>query len=323
VDLSICIVSWNTRELLDACLSSVAEHSDDLEVETFVVDNASSDGSARMVREHHPDVILIENGRNVGFAAANNQAMERATGRYVFMLNPDTEVLPGALKALVDFMDAHPEAGAAGCRLVSPDGTRQKSVRTFPTFRTFLHQFTILRLAGIFAREYGNYRMRDFDDGKVFEIDIGMGAALIIRRSVLDEVGLLDPNFFMYFEEVDICRRIKLAGHKIYFFPGATILHHGGQSAEQARVMLSRVRLQSVFTYLEKYNGPEKTALFKLLFKPLFYMKLLCDLPADLYSLTAYKTFKRDPRRARRVADRIRATGRFFGRDLLPFLFCD
>ena len=260
-DLSIVIVSYNTRQLLKECLDSVhaslAEST--LTSEVVVVDNASHDGSAAMVQKHFPQVRLIANRGNRGFAAANNQAL-RALGygtgdtphplppEYVMLLNPDTIVGESALTTLVRFMDENPQAGACGARLVHSDGSFQHSAFAFPTlFQVFLDFFPInYRLTD--SRVNGRYPPCLYQAGEPFPIDHPLGAALIVRREAIEQVGLLDERFFMYCEEIDWCLRIKAAGWHIWCVPEAQIVHHVARSTRQFRdemfVALWRSRYQ-------------------------------------------------------------------------------
>jgi len=232
-DLSIAIVSWNTRDLLDQCLESVYASSAGLGFETIVVDNASDDGSADMVASRYPDVELIQNRMNLGFAAACNLAFKHSTGRYFLLLNSDTIVLGGALKAMIEFMDSHPDAGAAGCRLLNRDGSLQRSCSRFPDLITEL--FDALYLSKLFpkSRLFGCYSMSYWGFDEVREVDFAGGSCLIVRREAVEEVGLLDEGFFMYTEEADWCYRMWEQGWKVYYFPDAQVIHLGGESVRR------------------------------------------------------------------------------------------
>jgi N-acetylglucosaminyl-diphospho-decaprenol L-rhamnosyltransferase len=253
IDLSIVIVSYNVRELLAKCLASVVSSPTAatnrqserdprlstidyrLSTEVFVVDNASSDGSAAMVRERFPTVCLIENHDNRGFAAANNQAFAQASGRYVLMLNPDTEVRPGALETLLDFMDAHPQAGACGGKLVYGDGSLQHSAFRFPTLAQIFFDFFPLNWRLTDSRWNGRYPRVWYARSEPFEIDHPLGADLLVRRAAAEQVGWLDDRFFIYCEEIDWCIRCKRAGWQIWCVPQAEIVHHEAQSTRQFR----------------------------------------------------------------------------------------
>jgi N-acetylglucosaminyl-diphospho-decaprenol L-rhamnosyltransferase len=272
-DLSIVIVSFNTRQLLKECLDSVyaslAEST--LVSEVIVVDNASRDGSAAMVRKHFPQVRLIANEGNRGFAAANNQAL-RALGygiedrrcplsptpyppppKYVMLLNPDTIVGGNALTTLVRFMDENPGAGACGARLLHMDGLFQHSAFAFPTlFQVFLDFFPInYRLTD--SRVNGRYPRRLYQTGESFPIDHPLGATLMVRREAIEQVGLLDERFFIYCEEIDWCLRIKTAGWGIWCVPEAEIVHHVARSTGQFRDEMFVALWKSRYQLFEKH----------------------------------------------------------------------
>ncbi|MBM3127939.1 MAG: glycosyltransferase family 2 protein [Chloroflexi bacterium] len=247
IDLSIVIVSYNVRELLARCLKSVdsgqwtvdsrnliADHCP-LSTEIFVVDNASCDGSTVMVREKFPSVHLIENAENRGFAAGNNQAFPLTRGRYVLMLNPDTEVRAGALETLVRFMDAHPRAGACGGKLLYGDGAFQHSAFAFPTLAQIFLDFFPLNWRLIESRLNGRYPRAWYARGAPFPIDHPLGADFLVRREVAEQVGWLDDRFFIYCEEIDWAMRIKRAGWQIWCVPQAEIVHHEAKSTSQFR----------------------------------------------------------------------------------------
>ncbi len=247
IDLSIVIVSYNVRDLLEQCLDSVVGHqtTDDgphdtsgmctLSSEIFVVDNASSDGSAAIVREKFPTAQLIANTENRGFAAANNQGFAQARGRYWLMLNPDAMVRAGALEMLVKFMDTHPRAGACGGKLVYAAGSLQHSAFQFPTLAQIFLDFFPLHWRLTDSRMNGRYPRAWYARGEPFQIDHPLGADLMVRREAAEEIGWLDEDFFIYCEEIDWCMRIKRAGWEIWCVPQAEIVHHAAQSTRQFR----------------------------------------------------------------------------------------
>lgn len=253
--LSIVIVSWNTRELLAQCLHTVADelaaNFEPDTVETFVVDNVSSDGSVEHVRQHFPWVRVIENRSNAGFAAANNQAIARSRGRYVLLLNPDTRILPGALRQLIDFLEANPHAGAAGSRLLNPDGTLQTSCHPRPTLvREFWRMFHLDKIL-----PYALYRMEQWSTQWPRDVDIVQGAALLVRRAVIEQVGALDTDYFIYTEEVDLCYRIQCAGWRIFWVPTSVVIHYGGQSTQQvAAAMFLRLYESKIIFFRKSYG---------------------------------------------------------------------
>lgn len=262
-DISVVIVNWNTRDLLDACLRSVLDEAAaaKLAVEIFVVDNASTDQSAAMVRRRYPGVVLIENTHNPGFAVANNQALVLAKGRYSLLLNPDTLVLEDGLGALVRFMDEHPEAGAAGARLLNANGSLQRSCSPEPTLGREL--WRLFHLDDF--KPQGVYAMRKWPVDKPRQVDVVQGAAMIVRAAVLEQVGLLDGGYFMYSEEVDWCTRIRQAGWRIYWVPSARIIHYGGQSARQIADAMFLQLYRGKVQYFHKHWGETTTGAYKVL----------------------------------------------------------
>lgn len=263
--LSICIVNWNTRELLRACLQSIYRYPLSEPFEVIVVDNASPDGSAAMVCAEFPQVVLIANTENVGYAKGNNQAFQRARGEFILLLNPDTEVLEGTLDKAVAFMRAHPEAGAIGAKQLFPDGRVQPSVRGFPTPMNLL--FEVTGLARLFprARLLNGYRMRWFPYNTLAEVDQPMATFLLTRRAVVEQVGLMDEAFPLFFNDVDWCYRIKQAGWRIYFVPEVQIIHHGGASTKQVRLHAIRESHRGLEQFYRKhYRGRINPVLYGL-----------------------------------------------------------
>lgn len=254
MDLSVVIVSWNVRDLLRRCLGSVLA-SRGVTLEVIVVDNASSDGSAEMVRRDFPQVRLVANSENRGFPAANNQGITLSRGRYVLLLNPDTEVINDALATMVAFADGERDVGVVGPQLLNPDGTVQSSRRRFPTLTTAFFESTWLQPYAP-RRLLQRYYVLDRPDDEVQDVDWVTGAALMARREAIDEAGLLDEGFFMYSEELDWCRRFRDAGWRVVYLPTARIIHHVGKSSEQV-LPARHIHFQtSKVRYFRKYHGP-------------------------------------------------------------------
>lgn len=228
-DLTIIIVSWKVRELLKNCLTSIYKETRNINFEIIVVDNGSVDDTVEMVIGDFPKVQIISNLNNLGFARGNNQGIKQARGRYVLLLNPDTVIIDGALDKIVNFMDEHASAGIAGCRLLNADKTPQLSVRRFPGF--FDHFAMMFKLHHLFRLKH--YLMTGFDYAREREVDQVMGAFFLIRRSVIEKIGLLDERYYIWFEEVDYCLRAKNAGFKVFYTPAAQIIHLGGKSFAQ------------------------------------------------------------------------------------------
>lgn len=261
VDVSVIVVSWNTRELLEQCLRSIYGTAGGLTTEVIVVDNGSTDGSVGMVRERFPQARLIVNRENVGFARANDQAMAMARGRYFLLLNSDAALRPGALEALVGLMESHPRAGIVGGRLVNPDGSFQASFMDFPTL--WGEVLLMLKLHRLFYSPYFPSHP-PAESEEVREADWIPGACMLVRREVWEEIGGLDETYFMYSEEVDWCWRVKRAGWRIYYTPEAEIVHWGGQSI--GRVPLEkRARVyRGKWLFFRKHRGRGTAGLFRL-----------------------------------------------------------
>jgi GT2 family glycosyltransferase len=250
--VSIIIVSWNVRDLLRACLASLPLA--DPAVEVIVVDSASGDGTPAMVAAEFPAARLIASPKNLGYTGGNNLGLEQAHGRYLFILNPDTELLPGALEALRVYLDAHPRVGAAGPLVLRPDGTPQPTRRRFPTLGlAFFESTWVQRLA---PRAWlRRYYAEDLPDGEPAKVDWVVGAALFVRGAAYHQVGGLDQGFFMYSEELDWQRRMRAAGWEVHHVPAARVVHHEAGSSIQVpaathiRFNTSKVR------YFRKYHG--------------------------------------------------------------------
>jgi N-acetylglucosaminyl-diphospho-decaprenol L-rhamnosyltransferase len=253
-DLSIVIVSWNVRGLLRQCLHSIFAAAERPSCQVIVVDNASTDGSAEMVEAEFPSVQLIRNSTNRGFPAANNQGLALARGRYVLLLNPDTEVRGAALATLVDYADHHPDVAVVGPRLLHADGSPQRSRYRFPTLATALFESTWLQPIAP-RRLLTRYYALDLPDDEPCDVDWARGAALLMRRAATEHVGPLDEGFFMYSEELDWCRRARSAGWRVVWLPTAEIVHHEGKSSEQV-VAARHIHFQtSKVRYFRKHHG--------------------------------------------------------------------
>jgi len=279
-DLAVVVVSWNVKDLLADCLALTFEslNGSGLDAKVWVVDNASHDGSAEMVRTRFPQVHLIASPKNLGFAAGNNRAL-REIGfgnpesripnpelpRYVLLLNPDTEVRSDAPATMVRFMDETPSAGVCGARLVYGDGSFQHSAFGFPGLAQIALDFFPLHWRLTESRLNGRYPRRLYEGGTPFEIDHPLGAAMMLRREVILRTGLFDEGYRMYVEEIDWCMRIRRAGWAIYCLPSAVVVHHAGQSTRQVRdemfVALWRSRLRLFGKY---YSGTFRWAARRL-----------------------------------------------------------
>ena len=260
--LSIIIVSWNTRDLLAQCLKTVSteiERLQPLSVETVVVDNVSTDDSVEMIKTEFPWVRLIANQENLGFAGANNQAIRQSTGRYILLLNPDTEIKPGAIEALIHSLDTQPTIGAVGPHTLNSDGSLQTSCYPTPTVsRELWRLFHLDRF-----HPYGAYQMATWDLEKPRQVDALLGACILLRRSVLEKIGLMDEGYFMYSEEIDLCHRIQRGGWSLYWVPQAKIIHYGGQSTGQVADKMFLRLYQSKLMFIRKHYGQLAAWLYK------------------------------------------------------------
>ena len=265
-DLSIIIVSWNVAPLLSACLDSilgapdVALHDGRLflgqhPVDVWVVDSASSDGSAAMVRSRYPQVNLLASDTNLGFSAGNNLALQHCTGRYALLLNPDTEIVGDALSSMVDYMERHPEIGVLGPQLRYPDGTLQSSRRRFPTLGMAFMESTLLEQWWPNNRWARAYRFADEPDDVIQPVDWVTGACMLVRRKAFERVGLMDEALFMYSEELDWCRRLAEDEWRVIYYPCAVVIHHEGQSAAQVAAARDIYFHSSKVHYFRKHHG--------------------------------------------------------------------
>ena len=254
MDLSIVIVSYNTRDMLRACLAALPHATGGITAEVWVVDNHSPDDSAGMVAAEFPNVKLIANADNPGFARANNQALRQSKGRHVVILNPDTEAESQSLTRMVWYLDANPDVGAIGPKLLNTDGSLQHNGRPFPTpWREFVGHSGMGRWnPRVYDRKY-EYGREDFD--QTWETDQVSGACMMVPRVVMDKVGMLDEDFFMFYEEIEWCWRIRKAGYKVVYLPEARVVHHWmGSVRQQNRAMTARL-FKSALTYYGKTAG--------------------------------------------------------------------
>jgi N-acetylglucosaminyl-diphospho-decaprenol L-rhamnosyltransferase len=276
MDVSVIVISYNTRDLLARCLEAVAATMAAPRHEVIVVDNASRDGSAAMVAERFPNIRLLRNEHNRGFAAANNQAISIARGRHVLLLNSDAFLLPGAVERMVQAMEADASVGAVCSRLLNPDGSFQGSFADFPTLRGEL-----LLLAGL-ARlvchpAYPSYPEAASQHPRA--VDWVSGACMLVRRAAIEAVGLLDEEYFMYTEEVDWCYRLHLAGWRVRYEPAARVIHWSGQSAGAAPERKRAQVYRSKWLFMRKHRGAPTAAVFRACVRLLTLSKILVTWP--------------------------------------------
>ena len=259
--LSIVIVSWNTKDLLRNCLTSIYDQAFPHDFETWVVDNFSKDGSALMVENDFPQVKLVKNLDNVGFAKANNQAISMAQGEYILLLNPDTILNKDALVNLVDYLKQDPSVGAVGSKLLNADGSLQTSCYPAPTlFREFWRMFYLDKFFAL-----GIYKMENWNQLAPRQVDVLMGASLMVRGTLLHKLSGFDESYYIYSEEVDLCYRIRKAGFDIHWVPSSEVTHFGGQSTKQVANKMFLQLYQSKIQYFRKNYGVLSAIIYKII----------------------------------------------------------
>ncbi len=264
MDLSIIIVNWNTRDLLVDCLNSIQENlcaATALQAETFVVDNASSEGSAETVRSSFRWVNLIENQDNVGFARANNQAAAVAQGKYLLLLNPDTVLQPSAIQTMLAYLNLHSDVGAVGPLVLNPDGSVQISIYPQPTL--LRETWRLFHLDQIVP--YGSYSTSILDSESPRVVDILMGVCIMLRREIVQNLGLFDEQFFVFSEDFDLCARIRKAGWQIHWLPKAVITHHESQSTKQIPDEMFLELYRNKVKFFRKHYGSSAVVSYKVL----------------------------------------------------------
>lgn len=264
--LSVIIVNYNVRHFLEQCLFSVFKATEKIEVEIFVVDNHSVDGSCAMIKEKFPVVGLIENKVNTGFAKANNQALKLAAGKYILLLNPDTVVEEDTFIKVIDFMDSHPDAGGLGVKMIDGKGNfLPESKRGFPTPATAFYKMS--GLSRIFSRSriFNKYHLGFLDKDEINQVEILSGAFMLLRKETLDKTGFLDESFFMYGEDIDLSYRIIQSGYKNYYFPGTTIIHYKGESTKKGSVNYVRMFYNAMAIFAKKHFTGKNAFIFYIL----------------------------------------------------------
>lgn len=257
IDVSIIIVSWNVRHFIEGCLLSLSSNRRFV-YEIIVVDNNSQDNTGEYIKGKWPDIILIENQENFGFARANNQGIRTAQGRYIVLLNPDTRVVGNAVDKLVDFMDSHADVGLGGGKLLNPQGTLQPSLRNFPNpIRDFLYTSGLTALFRLIKDKIYSAQHLASNNHDKWRYHQGYinGAFLIIRKNILDKIGMFDERYPLYFEETDLCYRFLQRGFRTAYVPNAKVIHYGGQSTLQLGAASHSLYFRSLFMYYKKYGG--------------------------------------------------------------------
>jgi GT2 family glycosyltransferase len=283
IDLSVIIVNWNTKELLKSCLDSFYREMKEFTSEIFVVDNSSSDGSAEMVKKEFPEVILIENIKNVGFAKANNQAFHLAGGRFVLLLNPDTVILNNAVSKMLRFIGEKKKIGAVGPKLVNTDGSVQyECARNFPSLLTAFSSFFLLERYFPKSMLFGKRNLGWWNHEDSRAIPCLSGACVIVRKEIFDKIGLFDEHIPMFLDDVDLCYRIKRSGFINYYLSSAEVIHLVGQSRKKNKnhKLLEAMYVQAYDYFFQKHYNKSYFYLNKIItfFGSLFRMILIAFL---------------------------------------------
>jgi GT2 family glycosyltransferase len=264
-ELSILIVNWNTRDLLRACLLSLGQNVTGPH-EVIVVDNASHDGSAQMVQDEFPDVLLFASETNTGFAEGNNLAYGKARGEWIWLLNPDTKVRPGAAEKLIEFLQADARRGAVASALIDArDGHIQRSCRTFPSPGALWAEGSLLAKFYPRSRRFGFYKMGHWNMETALEVDQPMASSFLLKREAIESIGeLFDEQFPIFFNDVDLCWRLKKAGWQIWYLPEAQVVHYGGAGTSQVRPQMIEESHRCLRLFYEKhYRGQINPLLYK------------------------------------------------------------
>lgn len=282
--LSVIIVNYNVKYFLEQCLLSALKAAERVSTEIFVVDNNSVDGSVEMVQQKFPSVKVIANTKNTGFSKANNQGIRESKGEYVLLLNPDTVVEEDTFEKVVSFMDQHSDAGGLGVKML--DGTGRflpESKRGLPTYDVAFYK--IFGLSKLFPRSktFGKYHLGYLDENKTHEVDVLAGAFMLLRKSVLDKIGLLDEDYFMYGEDIDLSYRITKAGYKNYYFPETRIIHYKGESTKRTSVNYVLVFYNAMVIFARKHFSKSNASLFSLLINFAIYIRAGAAIVARLW----------------------------------------
>jgi len=272
--LSVVIVNYNVKYFLEQCLHSVQNACHGLDAEIYVVDNASVDGSVKMVKDKFPEVILIENKENKGFSTANNQAIRKSSGEYVLLLNPDTIVEDDTLLKVVDFMDQHPDAGGLGVKMLDGKGKfLPESKRGLPLPSVAF--FKVFGLSALFPKSklFSKYHLGYLDKDKTHQVDVLSGAFMLLRKKALQKTGLLDESFFMYGEDIDLSYRITQAGYKNYYYPGTRIIHYKGESTKKGSLNYVFVFYNAMIVFARKHFSQENARAFSIMINVAIYFR--------------------------------------------------
>lgn len=267
-DLSIIILSYNTRELTSACIESLYKHTRAVDFEVLVVDNASEDGSQaelKQLAKRHKNMQLMLSDKNLGFVKGNNKAMKRARGKYILLLNSDTELKSPVLPQILEWMNSHPKSGIATCELKNPDGTSQGSGGAFPTIANVFAWMFFLDDLPILGKLINSYHPKVRQSGKAQKVDWITGAFFMIRKEVISKIGYLNEDFFMYVEDMEYCYRVRKAGWEVWYLPQVSIIHFGGASSIREYPII--MEMKNLLLFFKNYRPAWEYSIYRFLFK--------------------------------------------------------
>jgi GT2 family glycosyltransferase len=294
-NLSICIVTYNARDWLVGCLDSIQENTQLTSLEIIVVDNGSEDGIEELLERDYPQVVFIGNKSNQGYTRPMNQGLQAAHGEYLMQLNPDTKVLPGGIDKLVSYMEGNPKIGICGPKVLNRDGTFQKQCRRGEPRPVAMISY-FLRLSRLFpnSKFFGGYLLEYEDEDATIEVDALSGSCMLIRRQVIEEIGYLDEQFFAYQEDTDFCSRARQAGWKVYYYPGAQIIHYGGQGGSRVEPYRSIIEWhRSYWLYYKKHLAKDYVFIINWLYYAMMLAKLALALLVNFLRRERYAGPKR------------------------------
>jgi len=300
IDLSVIIVNWNTKELLRNCLSSIYRETKNVILEVILIDNASVDGSSNMVEREFPEVILIKNKQNFGFARANNQGFARAQGRYILIVNPDTEIVGDAFFKMVQYLDSNKDVGATGAKFLYPDGSFQRYYNRFPTFSSIIGRWFLPAKLACRLKLVRSYLMLDDNFDRILEVPQPAGACIMVRKDLFVRKNFMDEQFPIFFGDVDLCRRIYKKGLRIVVLPDARIIHYRGKGGlEQGKMplSLSAEYFISMVDYFAKHEGVIEATVLRLFFSLGFLLRTWLLLIGVILGTKSQEEFKHEVHR--------------------------
>jgi GT2 family glycosyltransferase len=323
IDVSIVIVNYNTRDLLEKCLESIYSSVTGIQIDVVVVDNNSEDNSLQMCIRKFPEVKLIQNSENKRYAIANNQGWQAMTGSNILFLNSDTIVLEGAIEAMVKLLELNSMIGGCSCKLLNGDGSLQRNLTEDPTIWNQLYCHTFLSSIKLIRKPWSSYHMKGFDFNCECKVSNVFGSVLMVKRGLLEKIDGMDEGFPFYFEDTDLCRRLCELGSELWYTPKGQIIHFGGGSSEAntKKPELSFHFYYGLLRYLRKYHNKNTVFCFCLLWKPMVLITYFCSFLWNCLRFSIYYVIgKREHRSVKKYLFKLRASSLFLVRYFVDFL---